>query len=170
MTPNNYCLCNVASLWQNNWMCFIVLATRNTPVLSRKGYNLNKLLDRFTPLELCVPELSALTSSRNDFLCIILNMTVAVFSNISTFSSFDCLSDVCFLIHWFLAKITIVITLFIFNQFSVRDSNLEMKSLLSIARLTLASFFSSGSLSFIFLTELSLSNQVSLHDHSAKTL
>ena len=23
MTHNNYCLCNVASLWQNNWMWFI---------------------------------------------------------------------------------------------------------------------------------------------------
>ena len=74
--------------------------TRNTPLLSRKESSLNKLLDQFTPLELCVLELSALTSSKNGFLWIILNMTVAAFSNISTLSSFDCLSDVCFLIFF----------------------------------------------------------------------
>ena len=38
--------------------------TRNTLLLSSKGSSLNKLLDRFTPLELCVLELSALTSSK----------------------------------------------------------------------------------------------------------
>ena len=143
--------------------------TCNTPLLSRKGSSLNKLLGRFTPLELCVLELSALTSSKYYFLCIILNMTVAVFSIISTFSSFDCLSDVCFLIffiHWFLAKITIAITLFIFNQFRVIDSNLEMTSSLILARLTLTPFFSSGSLSVICLIVLSPPNQVSLHDQS----
>ena len=94
-------------------------------------------------------------------------MTVAAFSNISTFSSFDCLFDVCFLIffiHWFLAKITIAIILFIFNQFRVSDSNLEMTSSLTLARLTLTPFFSSGSLSVIYLTALPLPNQVSLHD------
>ena len=92
--------------------------TRNTPLLSRKGSSLNKLLDQFTPLVFCVPELRAFTSSGKDFLCIILNMTVAAFSNISTFSGFDGLSYVSFLIffiHWFLAKITIAITVFIFN-------------------------------------------------------
>ena len=38
--------------------------TRNTLLLSSKGSSLNKLYDRFTPLELCVLELSALTSSK----------------------------------------------------------------------------------------------------------
>ena len=177
MTPNNYCLCNVASLWKNNCMCFISLLvnldllslppTRNTPLLSRKGSSLNKLLDWFTPLVLCVPELIPLTSSKNYFLCIILNMTVAAFFNISTFTSFDCLSDVCFLIffiYWFLAKITVAIALFIFNQFRVIDSNLEMTSSLIPARLTLITFFNSGSLSVICLTALSTPNQVFLHD------
>ena len=141
--------------------------TRNTPLLSRKGSSLNKLLDQFTPLVLCVPELRAFTSSGNDFLCIILNMTVAAFSNISTFSGFDGLSYVSFLIffiHWFLAKITIAITIFIFNQFRVSASNLEMTSSLILARLTLTPFFSSGSLSVICVTALSPLNQVSLHD------
>ena len=141
--------------------------TRNTPLLSRKGSSLNKLLDRFTPLVLCVPELSALTSSRNYFLCIILNMTVAAFSNFSTFSGFDGLFDASFLIfftHWFLAKITIVITLFIFNQFRVSAFNLEMTSSLILARLTLTPFFNSGSLSGICVTALSPLSQVSVHD------
>ena len=175
MIPNNYCLSNVASLWQNNRMCFItgqldqlsLLPTGNTPLLSRKGSSLNKLLDRFTPLVLCVPELSALTSSRNYFLCIILNMTVAAFSNFSTFSGFDGLFDASFLIfftHWFLTKITIVITLFIFNQFRVSAFNLEMTSSLILARLTLTPFFNSGSLSGICVTALSPLSQVSVHD------
>ena len=140
--------------------------TLNTSFLPREEYSLNKLLDRFIPLELCVPGLSALTFFKNDFLCIILSMTVAEFSNI-TFSSFDCLSDVCFLIfiiHWFLAKITIVITLFIFSQFRVSKSNLKMASPLILARLTLTPFFSSGLLSVIFLAALSPPNWISLHD------
>ena len=133
--------------------------TCNTPLLSRKGSCLNKLLDLFTSLELCVPELSTLTSSKNDFLYII---------NISTFSSFDCSSDVCFLIffiRWFLAKITIAITLFIFNQFRVSVSNLEMTSSSWIlAKMTLTPLFSSRLLSVIFPTALSSPNQVSFHD------
>ena len=141
--------------------------THNRPLLSRKGSSMNELLDRLTPLVLCVPELRAFTSSGNDFLCIILNMTVAAFSNISTFSGFDYLSNVSFLIffiHWFLAKVTIAITLFIFNQFRVSASNLEMTSSLILARLTLTPFFSSGSLSVICVTALSPLNQISLHD------
>ena len=166
MTPNNYLLCNVASL-RTSLDLLSLPPTCNTPLLPRKGCSLNKLLDRFTPLELCVPELSALTSSKNNFLCIILNMTVAAFSNILTFSSFYCLSDVCFLIffiHWFLTKIIIAITLFIFNHFRVGASNLEMISLLILAKSTLTPFFSSGSLSVICLTALSPSSQVSLYD------
>ena len=141
--------------------------TCNAPLLSRKGSSLNKLLDQFTPLVLCVPELRAFTSSGNDFLCIILNMTVAAFSNISTFSGFDGLSEVSFLIffiHWFLANVTFAITLFIFNQFRVSASNLEMTSSLILVRLTLTPLFSSGSLSIICVTPLSPLNQVSLHD------
>ena len=175
MTPNNYCLSNVASLWQNNRMCFItgqldqlsLLPTGNTPLLSRKGSSLNKLLDRFTPLVLCVPELSALTSSKNDFLCTILNMTVAAFPNISTFSGFDFLSNVSFLIffiHWFLARIIIAITLFILNQLRMIATNLEMTSSLILVRLNLTPFFSSESLSVIRLSALSPLSQVSLHD------
>ena len=93
--------------------------TCNTSLQSRKGSSLNKLLDRSSRAQ-------CFNFSKNHFLCIILNMTFAVFSNISTFSSFGCLSDVCFLIffnHWFLAKITIAITLFIFNQFRVSAIN-----------------------------------------------
>ena len=144
-----------------------LLPTHNTPLLSRKGFSLDKLLDRFTPLVLCVPELSALTSSGNDFHCIILNMTVAAFSNISKFSGFNGLFDASFLIffiHWFLAKITIAITLFIFNQFRVSAFNLKITSSLILARLTLTPFFSSGSLSGICVTALSPLSQVSVHD------
>ena len=139
---------------------------RNTPLLSRQGSSLNTLLDQFTPLELRLPELSALTFCKNDFLCIILNMTVTAFSNISTSSSLDCLSDVCFLIFFIyllLAKITIAITFFIFNKFKVSDSNLEMTSSLIFARLTLTPFFSSGSFSFICLTALCPPNLVYLY-------
>ena len=133
--------------------------TRNTPLLSIKGSSLNNMLDRFTPLVFYVPELSALTFSKNDFLCIILNTTVAAFSNIATFNSFDCFSDVCFLIffiHWFVAKMTIAITLI--------ASNLKMTSSLILARLTLTPFFSSDLLSVICHTALSPPYQVSLHD------
>ena len=123
------------------------------------------MLDRFTPLELCIPELSALTSSKNDFSCISLNITIAAFSNISTSCSLDCLSHVSFLIffiHFFLANLTIIINLFIFKQFKVSGSNLT--SSLILARLTLSPFCSSGSLSFIYLTALPPTNQVFLFD------
>ena len=125
--------------------------TCNTLLVSRKECSLNKLLDRFTPLELCY--LSALTSSKNDFFCVILSVTVAAFSNISTFGSFDGLS-----------KINTAITLFIFNQFRVSLSNLEMTPSLILARLTLTPFFKSGSLSVIYLTALSSLSQVSWRD------
>ena len=110
--------------------------------------------------------LSALTSSKN-FLCIILNMTVTAISNILTFCSFDGLSDVCcliFFIHWFLVKITIDIILFNFNQLRFSASNLEVTSSLILARLTLTSFLSSGSLSVICLTALTPLSEVSFHD------
>ena len=156
-------------------MCFItgqfrspsLPPTCNTPLFLRRRPSLKKLLDRFTPLVLCVPEFSALRSSGNNFLCIILNMSFAAFSIISTFSGFDSLPDVfffIFFIHWFLTKITIAIALFIFNQFRVGASNLEMTSSLILTRLTLTPFFSSGSLSVICVTALSPLSQVSLHD------
>ena len=140
----------------------------NTPLLSTKGSSLNRFFDWFTPLELRVPELSDLTSPKNDFLFYDLEYDCAPIYNISTSYSLDCQSDGYFLIFFinicFVAKITLAITLFIFNQFRVTDSNLEMTSSLILTRLTVTPFFSSGSLSFICLTALSPPNQVSLHD------
>ena len=178
MTPSNYCFLNNCLVIGRITQCASVLVSldrlirspiqlppiRNTPLLSRKWSSSNKLLDQFTPLVLCVPDHSALTSSRNDFLYIILNMSAAACSNISKFSGFNGLSDVSFLIfiiHWFLAKITIGITLFIYKQFRVSASNLEITSSLILARLSLTSFFSSGSLSVIRLNALSPLSQAS---------
>ena len=90
----------------------------------------------FSWLQITVPQLSALTSSKNNFSYISLNTNFAAFPNISS-SSLDCLSDVCFLIlfiHLLLANIKIAISFFIFNHFRVSESSLEITSSLILAR------------------------------------
>ena len=156
VTPSYDCFCYVAFFGRCvRWVSLCksldspnLPLTRNKTLLSKKGLILYRLLNLLISTLLSEFAFRTLTSPWNEFSLAILIIVFAAFSKSSTFISFSRLSEVGFLICFVkisFASMTHAIIFFIFNQLVVSKPILKMMASLVIGKLTLTSFFNSGS-------------------------